>query len=96
MTVICHDTHVGLEGACRVEDAEPLTALLQREPRPIVDLSSCTAIHSAIVQVLLAFRPELRGAPADAFIRDMLLPALAMCPPAEARTTDAPARATEE
>jgi hypothetical protein len=65
-----------LEGACRVEEAEVLVGLLGSGVRT-VDLSRCQALHGAVAQVLLAFRPALRGAPSDAFLREHLLPALA-------------------
>ena len=65
-----------LEGACRVEEAEMLASLLAAGVR-VVDLSRCEALHAALAQALLAWRPELRGAPTDPFLRDHLVPALA-------------------
>lgn len=56
---------VRLEGACPIEDAEPLTALLQADGRRPVDLSACHAMHAAIAQALIAFAPPLIGQPLD-------------------------------
>ncbi|MGA0605153.1 hypothetical protein ACO2Q0_04055 [Phenylobacterium sp. VNQ135] len=64
-----------LEGACRVEQAEILAGLMSGGVQA-VDVSRCTALHAAVAQVLLAWRPAIRGAPDDAFLRDRLLPAL--------------------
>ncbi|WP_374471170.1 hypothetical protein [Phenylobacterium sp.] len=86
MTVRVVEGIIRLEGACRAEEAEPLTALLQAELRP-VDLSACAALHAAVAQVLLAFAPELRGEPADAFLRERLAPALAGARNGAARAT---------
>jgi hypothetical protein len=76
MTVTRDGDIVRLTGLCRVEDAEPLTALLQRFEDSTLDLSACEGLHAAIVQVILAFRPKIVGAPDNVFLRDRLLPAL--------------------
>lgn len=75
MTVRREGDVVWLEGACRVEEAETVVGLLGAGMRT-VDLSRCQALHAAVAQVLLAFRPALRGAPEDLFLREHLLPAL--------------------
>ena len=67
---------VRLEGDCHVEDAEPLAALLEAREALTVDLCACTRLHSAVVQVLLVFRPTLEGEPANALLAHHLLPAL--------------------
>lgn len=77
MTVFLDDDRIRLQGRCPVEDAEPLVALLQGHSAAAVDLSACEGVHAAVVQALLAFHPDIVGTPDDAFIRDMLLPALA-------------------
>lgn len=66
---------IRLEGSCRVEEAETLTALLQAGLRP-VDLSQCREAHSAVVQVLLAFAPPIAAEPAQPMLRDLLRSAL--------------------
>ncbi|MCR5881120.1 hypothetical protein [Phenylobacterium sp. J367] len=76
MTVRREDNIAWLEGVCRVEEAEVLAGHLGAGAG-VVDLSRCQGLHAAVVQVLLAWRPQLRGAPDEAFLRDHLLPALA-------------------
>lgn len=66
---------IRLEGACRVEEAEVLAGLLGAGGRA-VDVTACESMHAAVAQALLAFRPPLRGAPPDPFLRERLLPAL--------------------
>jgi hypothetical protein len=68
---------IHLEGICRVEEAEALTALLQQMPNAVVDLTGCQGLHAAVAQVLLALAPPLTGNPADEFLKEWLLPALA-------------------
>jgi hypothetical protein len=81
MSVRLDGTAIRLEGACRVEDAEPLLLLLQEEAGRVVDLSGAGALHAAVVQVLLALRPPLAGPPADPFTARWLAPLLAGPPP---------------
>jgi hypothetical protein len=76
MTIIRDGDRVRLVGLCRVEDAEPLTALLQGLSNSTLDLSACEGLHAAVLQAILAFRPKIVGVPGDAFLRDHLLPAL--------------------
>ena len=76
MTVLRDGSIIRLDGLCRVEDAEPLTALLQGISDSTLDLSTCKGLHAAVVQAILAFRPRIVGIPDDRFLRDQLLPAL--------------------
>ena len=76
MTVIRDGNVVRLVGLCRVEDAEPLTALLQGLSDFALDLSACKGLHAAVLQAILAFRPPIVGIPDEAFLRDRLLPAI--------------------
>jgi len=71
---------IRLEGDLRVEDAEPLLALLQ-EPGRAVSLDGAGRLHTAVVQVLLALRPPVSGAPSDAFAARWLAPLLGAAPP---------------
>ena len=77
MSVIRDGTAVRLVGDCGVEDAEPLLAFCAASPRAPVDLSGAGPLHTAVVQVLLAFRPPIRGPVADAFTARWIVPALA-------------------
>jgi hypothetical protein len=49
-----------------VEDAEKLLEWLQGKPAARVDLSACTHIHPANIQVLLAAGTTVSAWPADA------------------------------
>ncbi|WP_421989967.1 hypothetical protein [Roseococcus sp.] len=77
MSVVQDGKVIRLEGYCRVEEAEILTALLQRSPGSTLDLARCDGLHAAVVQAILAFCPPLSGNPADPFLRDWLIPAMA-------------------
>ena len=61
MTVKSNDGRIALQGRCRVEDAEPLLAELQRNSGSVVDLEAAETLHSAVVQVLLAAKPRIVG-----------------------------------
>jgi hypothetical protein len=74
---------IRLEGACPVEEAEALTALLETPGPWTVDLSGCRQLHTALVQALLRYRPALQGTPDDPFLSRLVLPALIR---AQART----------
>ncbi|HEY8381019.1 MAG TPA: hypothetical protein VIL09_02605 [Microvirga sp.] len=76
MSVRLDGTVVHLEGPCRVEDAEPLLALLQADGKRVVDLSAAEHLHAAVLQVLLALQPALQGAVEDAFLRTWIIPTL--------------------
>lgn len=76
MTVAHEGPVIRLEGVCRVEDAEPLTALLQGISDSTLDLAACKGLHAAVVQAILAFLPKIVGVPDDPFLRDRLVPAL--------------------
>ncbi len=76
MTVRHEGDLIRLEGACPVEEAETLAALLLARPDLAVDWSGCTFLHTAVVQVLLRLRPPLRGTPDDPFAARWLAPPL--------------------
>jgi hypothetical protein len=59
-----------LDGECLAEDAEALLEHLQAQPAGPVDWSACIRIHTAVLQVLMAARPTIRGACGDAFVRN--------------------------
>jgi hypothetical protein len=68
---------IRLEGRCHVEDAEPLLGLLQAATGRVVDVSDAETLHTAVIQVILAFRPGITGESRDGFIRRWIAPALA-------------------
>jgi hypothetical protein len=59
-----------------VEDAEKLLEWLQSKPAARVDLSGCTHIHPANIQVLLAAGSTVSAWPADAELTRWLKTAL--------------------
>ncbi len=81
MSVALEDGVIRLAGAGRIEDAEALVALLQAHPFCLVDLAAAGALHTAVVQVLLAFRPEVAGTAGDDFLSTWVMPALALREP---------------
>lgn len=62
-----------LVGDCYVEDAEPLLAFLQSGSGRLVDVTEAVQLHTAVVQVLLAFRPSMNGPARDAFLEKWLI-----------------------
>jgi len=67
---------IELSGRCGVEDAEVLQRHLLAAPRSTVEWSTCEHLHSAVVQVLLAGKPLVRGSPLNAFLRAHVAPLL--------------------
>ncbi|WP_044560509.1 hypothetical protein [Azospirillum sp. B4] len=80
MAVVTEKNLIRLEGACVAEDAETLVSALQDAPESAIDVSQCRHLHGAVVQVLLAFRPSVRGMAEDIFLRDWVIPSLAARP----------------
>ncbi|MES2711244.1 MAG: hypothetical protein V4653_06650 [Pseudomonadota bacterium] len=76
MSVRLDNAIIRLEGECRVEDAEPLYAMLQDSVGRGVDLSAAGHLHAAVVQVLVVVQPEVEGTAADPFTAQWLLPLL--------------------
>ena len=76
MTVRLEGNIIRLIGDCHVEDAESLLSLLQTGGARALDLTECTLIHGAAVQVMLAFRPAIAAPSRDHFIANWLCPAL--------------------
>jgi hypothetical protein len=77
MTVrLSDDGAIVLEGRCPVEDGEALARLLSINPSAPVDWRSCQEAHTAVLQILLAVRPVMRGPPADEKLRSWMEPLL--------------------
>ncbi len=56
------------DGACVVEDALTLLEFLQSHGNAKVDLGSCTHLHTAVLQVLLATKPKIMALPQEGFL----------------------------
>jgi len=57
-----------LDGSCPVEEAEPLLQLLQATPAACLDWRQCSHLHTAVLQVILAARPQLIGPCGDGWV----------------------------
>lgn len=60
------EEHVCLTDYVTVEEADGLLAWLQKTPAGAVDLSGCSHLHAANLQVLMAARPPIKAWPDDA------------------------------
>jgi len=67
---------IELVGSCPSEDAEALFQYLLQSRNATVDWSGCKRAHTAVIQVLLAFRCQLKGPPAGSFLELHIEPAL--------------------
>lgn len=63
-------------GHVSVEEAEILLSWIQQHPHPTVDLSACTHIHAASLQVLMAARLAVSAWPLDNDFKNWLTSAL--------------------
>jgi hypothetical protein len=59
-----------------VEEAETFLAWLHKHPKPKLDLTACTHVHAAQLQVLMAARLPIAKWPHDAALTAWLKPAL--------------------
>ncbi|WP_343611793.1 hypothetical protein [Novosphingobium sp.] len=50
-----------LAGRCPAEDAEDLLRALEEDAQATIDISGLQRLHMALMQVLLAVRPVIRG-----------------------------------
>jgi hypothetical protein len=76
MSVRFEEGTLWLAGDCGVEEAETLLSLLQEHPGVAVAMPELRSLHTALLQVLLAFRPPLGAPPRDAGLARLLLPLL--------------------
>lgn len=74
MSVRIEGGFVHLEGRCLAEDAEHLLRALQDTPHLVVDIAGAQRVHTAVLQILLALRPALRGRPMEGILsREIVL-----------------------
>lgn len=76
MTVAMRQGIIHLEGSCPSGDAEELLQLLLAHAAASVDLRTCDAAHTAVVQVLMAAGRAIVGPPRDAVLKSIVAPAL--------------------
>lgn len=72
MSVIYEEGLVRFEGHCEVHEAESFADWLRANPSSRLDLSRCIHMHTALLQLVLTFRPELEGSPDDVWLRRIL------------------------
>ena len=76
MSVTVDGDRVVIAGMARVEDAEPLANALIASPDLTVDLSACTDLHGAVLQVLLVLGPHVVGNVGNPSLEPWLTPLL--------------------
>lgn len=83
---IRYDDHLArFEAACTVEDALPLAEWLEATAAARIDLSACTELHTALLQLLMTARPTVVAGPEDAFLAGWVGPALGAAVPLSSR-----------
>jgi len=82
MTVRAGKGTIELSARCTLEDAEELRRHLSATPGSTVEWSRCERLHCAVVQVLMAARPRLRGTPRSEFLDIHIRPLIASTPEA--------------
>jgi hypothetical protein len=65
MPLVFTERQVSFEDVCTVEDALPLFEFLKTAEASAIDLSACTYLHTALLQLLLTARPLVTALPAD-------------------------------
>lgn len=80
MPITMEDALARLSGPIPIEEAEAFAEWLRATPDAAVDLSACEALHSAVLQVLLAAMPRVAAPPPDALLAALLSPLPAEVP----------------
>ena len=81
MTVrLSADGAIELDGICSIEDADVLQKHMLTTPGAVVDWRMCTYAHTAVIQILMAFKPVLRGPPAGDSLRLLIDPLIKASP----------------
>jgi hypothetical protein len=76
MPLVFTDTEARFEDVCTVEDALPLFEFLTNSEAPQIDLSACTYLHTALLQLLLVAGPRIAAPPADPSLARWVVPLL--------------------
>jgi len=72
MPILYDGRMADLTGHCAPEEADGLLDWLQLTAGAAIRLTDCESLHTALLQVLLALRPEIRELPADPALRRWL------------------------
>ena len=73
MTVRQEGDLIFLEGRCTAEEAEVLLFTLLDRPECVIDASGLTRAHLAVVQILLALKPDMLAPPADPVLANIIM-----------------------
>jgi hypothetical protein len=76
MSIEFKEREVTFRGVASVEDAEQLLDWLQKNPTAAVQLESCSHLHTANLQVLMAAHPRIASWPESPDLRAWLETAL--------------------
>ncbi|ARE40326.1 hypothetical protein RGUI_2185 [Rhodovulum sp. P5] len=76
MPVLTEGEIARIEGVAAVEEAEALVAFLEAGGERRVDLSGATHIHTAVLQVLMAYQPATVALPQAEDLNALLAPIL--------------------
>jgi len=76
MAVEYGENLIKMSGTISVEEAEELLRWLEGKERPQIDLDSCTHLHAAVLQLLMATHPQVTKWPRDSDLRAWLEKAL--------------------
>jgi len=68
MPLVLTETSARFEEVCTVEDAMEFIEYLRRNEAASVDLSACTYLHTALLQLLRLARSRITAAPTDPFL----------------------------
>jgi len=78
MAIIFKKNTAVFESTVSVEEAEDLLQWVQKHPNGKVDLSACTHMHAADLQVLMAARIPVVAWPRDSNLKTWLTAALSI------------------
>ena len=76
MTITYEESLATFSEVATVDEAEALLAWLQKQSAPRLDLTHCTHLHPANLQVLMAANPVVSSWPVDAGLTAWLVSAL--------------------
>ena len=76
MPVTFKKTVAIFEGDCVIEEAESLLEWLQGAHRRKIKLGPCRHMHTALLQLLMAYRPRIATWPTDPELNQWLAPTL--------------------
>ncbi|MBF0562306.1 MAG: hypothetical protein HQL37_09850 [Alphaproteobacteria bacterium] len=68
---------------CAVDEALDFIEWLRGQSRPKIDLESCTHLHTALFQLIVAMQPEINSLPGNPFLFRCLSEAARIYPPAQ-------------